>query len=108
MAILASDTFIRANQSNLGTSSDGQVWTHPTGSDLGAIVSNQANFTFATQTYNLWQIGTKNAANIECLARFKGDASINYYGFIVRYQSSANYYLISAGESSLIVQIGTG
>ena len=73
---LAADTFVRANQSGLGTSSDGESWTE-TGSGTLSIASN-AGVIVSTGSDTNVQLGTNTSTTQEvvCLISFGNTSDI--------------------------------
>lgn len=67
MTTLASDTFVRSNQSGWGTASDGQSWT-TTGSGTLTISNNEGVLVSASSDTHV-QIGTNTAPDVEICCR---------------------------------------
>lgn len=92
MAILASDTFTRANQSGWGTSSGGQVWTAPRGAGSYSIVSNEGINSTNGGTFSVARIGSGTATSQEVLVRLKPADMTSNIGTVARYVDNNNFY----------------
>lgn len=92
MAILASDTFIRANQSGWGTSSGGQVWTAPRGAGSYSISSNEGINSTNGGTFSVARIGSGTATGTEVLVRLKPADTTSNIGTIARFADANNFY----------------
>jgi hypothetical protein len=108
MAILAQDTFIRADQSGFGTASDGNTWTVQRSTQIMSIASNQGKAVIN---------GTNTALGIETLSSLAptdqevlvnvtvGNTS-DIGGAILRFVDTNNYYYCDIGNVSGKLEIG--
>jgi len=71
MAIIGTDTFIRADQSGWGSASDGQTWVQLSGAETLAIATNEGTATGNIGVDNWLALGTNTYADQEVLVRFK-------------------------------------
>lgn len=99
MTVLSTDTCIRANQSGLGTASDGETYT-VNGAITTSIVSNEANVT-GSGTFTSAILGTQTTANINFLVRVE-QINNNFDGVGPCWRSSAN------GQNCYFVAIYSG
>src|SRR2546421_11781393 len=92
--VIGSDTFVRGNQSGLGTSSGGDAWTAATnnGTTTVAISSNTGVFTgVASGTGNIQLVGTKTAQNLELLMKAQfTSTSLAGFSLVLRSDGSAS------------------
>lgn len=95
MTTLASDTFVRANQSGWGTASDGDTYTHDgTAPCTLAISSNEGTCVgggIGIGDYLL--IGTGTSAPVNVLVRCATDTNAANMGVVGRYQGSETGYI---------------
>src|SRR6266705_2130091 len=94
MAIIAQDTFARADQSGWGTASDGETWAQVAGSAATfAIASNEGTITGVTgATVEL--LGSKTLTDVNALVRFSVPATADSVSLIARSDAAgANGYL---------------
>ena len=89
MTTLATDTFIRADQSGWGTASDGDTYT-TSGTSTLAIASNEGTVTGGTDEYML--IGSGTSAPVNVLVRCCTDTNAANMGLVGRYASSTTLY----------------
>lgn len=92
MAVLASDTFQRANQSGWGTSSGGQVWSAPRGAGSYSISSNEGVNSSNGGTFSFARIGSGTATSTEVLVRLKPADTTSNIGTIARFVDTNNFY----------------
>lgn len=116
MAILASDTFVRANQSGLGTASDGEVWTANVTGASSSIVSNQANIASGDGGDMSWFLGNGTAATVNVSIRmlvasgavgpvFRGNINGGFFnGYQVAIFGSNLLFVIETGNSHNVIQ----
>lgn len=103
MAILAADTFTRANGSGWGTSSGGQVWSAPRGSGTYSIASNEGVNTANGGSFSVARIGSGTSANQEVLVRLNPADTTSNIGCIARFVDANNfYYGVLSGSKVLI------
>lgn len=84
---IAQDTFIRANQSGLGSS-----WTRITGNSTLAILNNQGTLTGGANATNLIYFGTGTATDGEALLSFTEGASTDNAGTVMRGNTAGSTY----------------
>lgn len=109
---LAVDNYTRANQTGLGTASDGvSTYTFRGASQtvISSIVSNAAKFTAST-TLTTASIGTKQAADVIVEAEVSLDHTGDHAGVIARYNGTTTYYRceIDSGTTVSISKIVAG
>jgi hypothetical protein len=92
MAVLASDTFTRANQISWGTSSGGQTWTTPRGSGTFSITSNEGVNSSNSSSFSVARIGSGTATSTEVLVRLNPADTTSDIGCIARFVDSNNFY----------------
>lgn len=89
----ASDTFTRADQSGLGTASDGETWNVIAGSATLSIATNEGHLTNGAASAEILYLGTNTVADAEVLIRFKLSATAAEFGIILRGDGTgANLY----------------
>ena len=103
MITIAQDTFARANQSGLGTASDGESWTF-TGFGTPSIVSNRGQITGATGA-NRPRLGNGIMMNGDITVRMSLSSTTDNIGFIVRYVDTNNYVQVSVASGSITVRV---
>jgi hypothetical protein len=102
MAIIGSDTFVRADQSGWGTASDGQTWSQVQGAGTLAIASNEGTFTGQIATDEVMVLGSTNQADTDCLVRFKVTNSGNDVpGVVFRSNGSNTFYRVRNNSGTL-------
>lgn len=92
MTILASDTFIRANQSGFGTSSGGQVWSTPRGSGTYSITGNKGVNSANGANFSIARLGSGTATSVEVLVRLEPADTTSNIGTVARYVDTNNFY----------------
>lgn len=92
MSIIASDTFIRANQSGFGTSSGGQVWSTPRGTGTYSITANEGVNSANGANFSVARIGSGTATSVEVLVRLKPADTTSNIGTIARFVDANNFY----------------
>ena len=107
--VYGDDSFLRANQSGLGTASDGQVWTEsPSSSNVTAnIVSHQGSFTGnGGESDSAFTLGTTSVGNIDFYARVSlgGDSANNALGLVWHFTDINNYYRAIVTGNRLYLQ----
>ena len=119
MAIIAQDTFSRANQSGWGTGSDGKTWSEVAGTDPLSISSNKGLVTKASGTSNRMLYGSGTATACEALVRITiGDMvtvqglllcsdSTNANGYSARFSSSGTTIEMAKRVSSSITVLSS-
>jgi hypothetical protein len=100
-APLANDTFNRANQSGLGTTTDGQAYTQ-IGTGTVAISSNTGTITNTTGDVHMLP-GSKTAGDEQAVTRFQISAATISAGLELRYVDANNFYRLKATQNSLII-----
>jgi hypothetical protein len=92
MSRLGQDTFSRANQSGLGTASDGQVWSQLSGTMSASIASNEGHL-IGQNSDSLFRLGSQTAKDVEAIFRFKcTNFSNDILGLALRVLDSNNFY----------------
>jgi len=107
MTQLGKDTFVRSNQSNWGTASDGQTWSTASGTVTLSIASNEGHATSATALAFI-QLGSSTSANGEGLVRVKvSDTNVSAVGVVLRATSSTTFYRgrLNSNSSSIGIAI---
>lgn len=102
MTVLSTDTCIRANQSGLGTASDGETYT-VNGSITTSIASNEAVVS-GSSTFTSVILGTNTTADINFLVRVKQTSS-NFDGVGPCWRSSAdgtNCYFVALYSGNIL------
>ena len=99
MTTLATDTFVRANQSGWGTASDGiNVWSLVRGTTTLAIASNQGTDTVTSGgTFAVIRCGSGTSADTEQVLTFKRQTSADLSGIVCRYTDNSNWYNVNIG-----------
>jgi hypothetical protein len=102
------DTFSRANQSGLGTSTSGKTYTVTTssGTQTASIVSNQGKFTgtgFPTNAFYILGSSTLSDGQYY-IESTQGGQSTDIVYLVWRYQDSSNYYKVSLYNSIMTLQ----
>lgn len=92
MAILAQDTFSRANQSGWGTSSGGQTWSAPRGSGTYSISSNEGVNSANGGSFSIARIGSGTTTSTEVLVRLNPADTTSDIGTVARYVDTNNFY----------------
>lgn len=87
MSQLAQDTFLRANQSGLGTASDGKTWARDAGVGVSNIVSNQGKIGPGGND-SQFVLGSGTAGTINILCRVKSGDAGNVAAVLFRYSST--------------------
>lgn len=106
---IASDTFVRANQSGWGTASDGSVWAVGSGGLSYSITSNQGAIS-GTSGAGFTFLGTESTLNGEAQLTFqiKNNTSDNL-GIALRVTDASNlYYAYYANNTVFIKKIVSG
>jgi hypothetical protein len=109
MAVLAADTFIRADSSSgLGTASDGQTWSAATGSPVAGITGNKGFFQ-GGNNFPSSLLGSKTTKNINALIRMSQNGNIDAgVGPYFRVQSAGNGYFVALFEGVLFAKLVSG
>src|SRR2546430_7465885 len=104
MGFLASDTFIRANQTGFGTDSNGiYTWAQVRGSMNWAITTNKGTCnTAASSTFNIFRLGSLAPAAQEILVRVN-PADTADLGIVARYTDTNHFYYGVLSRTSLII-----
>ncbi len=90
--VLATDTFIRVNQSGWGIASDGETWAYIDGSQASSIVSDAGQITRGTGSA-LFVLGSKTAAAVDLKIRaYITGAAGDRMGVLARLQNTTTYY----------------
>lgn len=93
MAVLASDTFTRTNQSGWGTSSGGQTWnTSARGSGTFNITSNEGVNSSNGATFCIARLGSGTATATQVLVRLNPADTTSDIGTVARFVDSNNFY----------------
>lgn len=106
VTVLAQDTFDRADQSGLGTASDGKTWTLA-GGGTWAISSNQATMSAPSDG----ALATVDAAATNMIVSVTAptmtwSASSNEgLSLVARYADASNYYMVIAYAASSGIQV---
>ncbi len=90
MATLSTDNFNRANQSGLGTASDGETWGAGVGPVNLGISSNQGTLSVNSPADGWSLLGSQTTKPINLLLKFK--ISNGNFGLLWRYQNANNWY----------------
>jgi hypothetical protein len=98
-APLGIDTMVRANQSGLGTSADGQTYTK-VGTGTDAISGDEATITNTTGDVHE-VLGSNTYTDEDGTVRFQLSASTISAGIELRYVDSNNFYRFSANTTTL-------
>jgi hypothetical protein len=102
------DTFGRANQSGLGTSSSGKTYTATviSGTQTAAIVSNQGKFTgsaFPTET--IYILGSSSLTDAQYyIESTQGGVNTNDVNLLWRYTDANNYYKLTLYAGVMYLQ----
>lgn len=98
MATLSTDTFTRANAASWGTSSGGETWSHPRGTDTLSIASNEGLDTGGgSSVTNVMLLGSQTAGNVEVLVRFTQSVTTVIAGSVAHYVDSTHWYSCTVG-----------
>src|SRR5215469_785662 len=93
MTLLASDTFIRANQSGWGTASDSETWASVRGTPVVAIASNEGTFhASGGSSFSIMRLGSQTSAGQEVLVRMKPGNTAKNQGTVARFVDNNNFY----------------
>lgn len=103
---LGFDTFTRANQSGLGTASNGLTWTK-TGTGTDAISGNTAQISNTTGDVFETQGSTTNT-DMDVTIPLQLSAGTMQAGMVLRYTNANNYYLLAASTTGLAIIKNTG
>lgn len=106
MTTLATDTMIRANQSGLGTASDGvNVWAAITNSATANIVNNEASISNCISGFPSIFLGSQTTADINILVRIQQvNSTLDGFGPCFRCIDANNMYFIAlySGDNGLL------
>src|SRR5260221_13452930 len=105
MAIIGTDTFIRADQSGWGSASDGQTWVQLSGAETLAIATNEGTATGNIGVDNWLALGTNTYADQEVLVRFKFTNQTNDVpGIMLRSTAATTAYRVRNNGGSLDIR----
>lgn len=100
---LGSDTFVRGNQTNWGTASDGQAWAQIDGNQAASIVSDAGQIT-GGQGSAVFVLGTKQAQDVDLKMLGSVSASTSRHGVLGRVQNSTTLYRVYWKNGNLIIE----
>lgn len=101
MAVLASDTFTRANVgSGWGTATDGNAWAQVRGTQVLDVTSNEGRSAFSNATTGIQVLGSGTAADSEGLVRLQVATLTDLAGIVLRFIDSNNFYSCIIGNTS--------
>ena len=104
-AVIASDTFQRANQSLWGTASDGQTWGGDANSQKAFSISGNAGLVSNTGSTTYSAVLGPTAADAEVYATSSlSSFSNSNFGDVLRWTNGNNWYKVDINGSSLIIQ----
>jgi hypothetical protein len=96
---LGIDYIDRADQSGLGTASDGQVWT-PIGTATAAVTSNTLAISNTTGDF-FEQLGSRTDDDMDMTVPFMLSSSAITAGMTLRYVDANNHYKLQASTTSI-------
>src|SRR6266700_1771845 len=104
-AVIASDTFQRANQSLWGTASDGQTWGGDANSLSNFSISGNAGLVSTTGSTTYSAVLGPQATDAEVYATGSlSSFSNSNFGDVLRWTNGNNWYKVYINGSSLIIQ----
>jgi len=101
---IAQDTCIRANQTGLGTASDGETYSQPIGTSALSIVSNKIQVTGPATSNNFLLLGSGQIVNGDLKARFSMSSLSDFAGFVIHYVDVSNWMRVEIQNGAVRIR----